>query len=185
MTDLEILKEMIADAARVDVVVSHDRGRSELIEPNCPDSRVTIHGLPMDSVVIKADCFPAPDSVFKGTRGECKRADFAIIAEKNGKTIIVYIEMKKTKALQHEIVNQLFGAQCFVHYCREVGRLFWKETNFLASAQHRFVSIGHTSIPKRPTQIKPDNGRHDRPDRMMKIRHQNNLQFNMLIGKMS
>ncbi len=69
-----------------------------------------------------------------------------------------------------------------MNYCREVGKSFWKEQNFLKGYRHRFVSIGHTSIPKKKTRIARKAGKHDRPEKMLKIDWPHHLQFNHLAG---
>ena len=180
MTDIEILNELIAPSAKIPLSAQHGKFHVDLKEPQCLDSEVTIRDLPSEAIVIKADSFKSPDSVFAGARGECKRADYVIIAEKDGRIFVIYIEMKKTKGQLNHIVQQLAGTQCFVRYCREIGKAFWMQSGFLDSAQHRFVSIGHTSIPKSKTRIDRPTGGHHRPDQMLKIHWPHYVFFNML-----
>lgn len=182
MSDINILHEMIKDAARVPLVDNYGKRCVKLEEPQCPDSSVTIFGMPDNAVVIKADTFRSPDSVFKGTQGECKRADFVILADVGKKKVILYIEMKATKKSEKEIIQQLKGSQCFVAYCREIGQSFWNVRNFLDGYEPRFISIGHTNIPKRSTRITRQTGVHDHPDRMLKIDWSHHPQFNHLAG---
>ncbi len=67
-------------------------------------------------------------------------------------------------------------------YCREIGKAFWNQKNFLDDYSYRFVSIGHTGIPKRKTRISLQTGVHDCPKRMLKIDWPHDLQFNYLAG---
>ena len=90
--------------------------------------------------------------------------------------------MKKTKDSFKEIVQQLYGAMCFVCYCREIGKCFWKEKRFMQEYQHRFISIGHISISKKCTRITRTSSKHDTPESAMKIDWPNKLQFNHLAG---
>lgn len=182
MTDLEILHQMIRDAAKVPLADNYGKNKVILREPHQPDSSVTILGVPDDAIVIKADAFRSPDTVFDGSHGECKRADFVIVADTGNKKVILCIEMKTTKDSEKKIIWQLTGTQCFVAYCREIARAFWNEQNFLDGYVYRFVSIGHTSIPKRQTRTIRQAGSHDRPDKMLKIDWPNYLQFNHLAG---
>ena len=176
----DILYQMINSDARVTMSKPHGkRNQAELCEPQCADSKVTIYGLPDDAVIIKADAFTSPDSIFQGNKGECKRADYVVISE--SKKIILYIEIKSRKGTHQEIVKQLQGAQCFVIYCREIGRVFWNSREFLRNFQDRFISIGHTGIPKRPTRITPSVAKHDRPESMLKIDWPHHVEFNRLI----
>jgi len=175
MSDIDILHQMIKDSAKL----SCDK-RVILTEFEEPDSSVSISGLPKETIVIKADVFKSPDTMFNGSFGECRRADYVIVAEK--KKVILCIEMKAKKGSEKEIIQQLTGAQCFIAYCREIGKAFWNRKNFLDDYAYRFVSIGHTSIPKRPTRISRKTGVHDFPKRMLKIDWPHDLQFNHLAG---
>ncbi|MEI8174089.1 MAG: hypothetical protein WCH07_11500, partial [Deltaproteobacteria bacterium] len=139
MSDIGILEEMIKDAAKVSLTVAGNRRKVTLTEPQQPDSSVTIHGLPEEVIVIKADAFRSPDTVFNGSRGECKRADFVIIADTISKKIILCIEIKAVKGPNKEIIQQLMGAQCFAAYCLEIGRNFWSEESVLKGYAYRFV----------------------------------------------
>lgn len=183
MSDINILHEMIKDAARVSFVDNYGKKQVKLDEPQFPGHSVTIHGMPNNAVVIKADTFTSPGSVFKCSHGECKRADFVIIADGGDKKkVIICIEMKATKGTEKEIVQQLKGAQCFVAYCREIGKLFWNQSNFLNDFVYRFVSIGNISISKKRSRIDPSKDIHDRPDKMMRISSPHRLEFNHLAG---
>jgi len=183
MPDLAILHQMIKDGAKVPLLDKHGKKSVVLSEPQHPGSSVTIAGMPDNAIVIKADAFTPPKSVFNGLKGECKRADFVIVANTGNKKSIVCIEMKATKAPEKEVIQQLSGAKCFIVYCQEIGKSFWKQQDFLVGYSFRFISIGHTSIPKRPTRIDPSAGVHDHPDRMLKISSSHRLQFDQLVGK--
>jgi hypothetical protein len=180
MPDKEILTQMIKDTVVVPLQYKYNKPLVELCEPQAPDSSVTIHHVPDDAVVIKADAFCSPDAVFKGEKGECKRADYVIISAK--KRCIIYVEMKRTKAHWNQIVQQLLGAQCFIRYCQEVGREFWREYHFLNGYKHRFVSIGHMSIPKKGTRIIRAEKRHDTPHRALKIDWPKYVEFDKIAG---
>lgn len=183
MPDLDILHRMIKDVAKLSLDVSKEKWHVTLTELQHPSSSVTIYGLPGNAIVIKADAFKSPDTVFAGSQGECKRADFVIVADSGNKKTIICIEMKATKTSEKTIIQQLAGARCFIAYCREIGKTFWNKQDFLENYTYRFVSIGHTSIPKHKTRIDRLAGIHDRPDRMLKISAPHRLQFNLLAGK--
>ncbi|MBU7581910.1 MAG: hypothetical protein KAF91_03205 [Nostoc sp. TH1S01] len=145
MSDIAILKEMIKESATVNLE-DDGYGKNKVIlkEPSPPNYYITINGMPNDDdvIIINADNFKSPDTIFHGNRGECKRADFIIIADEGKKKIILCIEMKAGKGgTQSDIIEQLTGAYCFVAYCREIGQSFWKQPNFLEDYECRFVSI--------------------------------------------
>lgn len=185
MTDLDILRQMIKGSASVPLEDSNGRKKMvRLTEPQHRASVVIIAGLPDDAIVIKADAFTPPTSVFSDTKGECKRADFVVIADSGDKKVILYIEMKARKGgTETEIIQQLKGAHCFVAYCQEIGRFFWDAPTFLADYRYRFISVREISISKRPTRFDKKVDVHDRPDRMLKISGQRHLQFDHLAGR--
>ncbi len=182
MPDLDILNQMIKDSARVRIESRHQKPIVVLEEPQAKKCSVEIRGLPDDVVIIKADAFESPFSVFTCKKGECKRADYIVVADTGRKKVIIFIEMKKTKKSKQDIEKQLSGAKCFLAYCKEIGISFWENSNFLSGYKYRFVSIGHISISKRKTRIERKSGIHDEPGKMMKVDWPSHLQFNHLAG---
>ena len=180
MGDIVILSQMMKNTALVELQGSADRPRVILQECQAIDSSATISSLPADAIVIKVDAFRSPDSVFNGNNGECRRADYVIVSAI--KKRIIFIEIKRTKDGWNQIVKQLIGAQCFMKYCEEVGKAFWKDQNFLTGYECRFISIGHTSLSKKKTRINKQTQLHNSPDKAMKIDWPKNIQFNMLAG---
>jgi len=190
MDDFTILKELIKKSATLNLDRSHQNGKRKvtLSEPQHANASVIIDGLPTDTIVIKADAFTSPTSIFKGEKSECKRADFIIISAIDDQKTIICLEMKAGHGgEEHEIVNQLRGAQCLIAYIREIGRIFWNAPDFLDRYALRFVSVKKISVVKRT--IRPQKMQspsvHDRPDRMLKISGEQNIQFNRLIGDKS
>ncbi|TAE56148.1 MAG: hypothetical protein EAZ76_04000 [Nostocales cyanobacterium] len=188
MSDIAILKEMFKETATVPLQNDlHGKKILTLEEPDLPNCFVTIRGMPNADqvIVIKADKFPAPEAVFNGSKGECKRADFIIIADTEMKKVILCIEMKAKRktAKEWEIIQQLKGAKCCVEYFQKIGKEFWGYPYFLDNYAYRFITIRDINIDKRPTQEKIiDN--HDIPERMLKIAapKSNYILFNRLIG---
>jgi hypothetical protein len=184
MSDIAILQEMIKNTATLVLEDYHSKKKITLEEPPPASYSVTIHGMPNEDeiIVIKADTFISPNSIFEGSYGECKRADFVIVADTGKQKVIICIEMKAGKGgSEKEIIQQLKGAQCFINYCREVGQSFWEKQNFLKEYKYRFVSIRNISISKKPTRSSTQTPENDRPEKMLKITSPKGLQFNSLI----
>jgi len=185
MSDIAILKEMIKESATVPLEYCENKKQVILKEPPPADYSVTIDGMPDDAqvIVIKADAFLAPRNIFNGSKGECKRADFVIIAiaDTPPEKFIFCIEMKKNKDEKTKIIQQLTGAKCFIEYCKEIGKSFWNRQNFLDGYQYRFISIGQIRTPKGSTRLNCLTETYDRPDRMLKITNTKKLQFDHLI----
>lgn len=185
LSDLEILNEMIKDSSKAAIEEDQYKNRFvTLCEPQIPTCRFKIKRLPPEAVVIKVDDFKSPDMIFTGNKNECRRADYAIVGNTTKGLVIIYIEMKKTKGSQKEIIDQLKGAECFIAYCREIGKTFWEKKDFLAGCQRRFISIAHIPIAKRTTRPpkfeSPMRQKHDTPEKMMKITWANKIYFDKL-----
>ena len=182
MSDIAILKEMIRDLSIVKLVLSQSRNKVILTEPQPPNYFVTIEGIPDEenAIVIKADDFKSPDKIFRGEHGECKRADFVIIADTGTKKVILCIELKAGQSGRtDEILQQLEGARCFAEYCKEIGKSFWKQPKFLTDYEYRFVSIKNISVKKKRSII--ESGSNAVSKTPFLVREGSYFQFNDLI----
>ena len=178
MSDIAILKEMISKCAIVELEYKKEYKRDiyllKLIE-NQDNYSFVVNGMPKpdEVIVIKLDEFFDVRKIFTGSKGECKRADFIIIANTTSEKVILCLEMKKSRDDNSSIIKQLKGAKCFVSYCREIGREFWKQPDdFLQDYQYRFVSIKNISISKTTTsspKFSQKSEIHDQPEKMLKI----------------
>ena len=170
-SDLDVLRELIHEKALARLEGPDHGKRVAVLEEGGDSGRysIRIKGIPNDAVVIKTDAFPAPKSIFKCRRGECKRADYVIVASSGKKSYVVYVEMKKGKGNQPDIVAQLKGSECFLSYCRAIACRFWSRPNFLDPCESRFVSITRIEVPKTRTRERRHAGRHDKPESMLKI----------------
>lgn len=169
VNDIQILQEMLSCNSKVALQQQHDKSSVELRDQKSGGT-ATIRGLPQDSIVIRAEDFENPLTIFDGSKGECKRADFVIVAIENSRKWIICIETRarKSKSEAH-IKAQLKGAQCFIGYCRCIGRSFWGSNAFLDGYEYRFVSIGHTNVHKRKTQPKRPSTWHSSPENFLKV----------------
>jgi len=182
MEDFDVLSEMIRPAACLPLQQDYSHLTVTLTEPACPGCEVKIRGLPERSLVIKVDACPAPDSIFNGTKHECRRADYVIVAEQNGQTVVIFIELKTgTSSRRWEIVRQLMGARCFVEYCKAIGRHFWQARDFLEAAEQRFVRFSdRRSMLKRPSRPSRTKCLHNQPDDFLTLYGGCHVQFNEL-----
>ena len=189
-SDLDVLRELINEDALVKLEKTRYGGNVAELEETGDGTdedrySIQIKGIPDDAVIIKTDVFPAPKKIFKCGRGECKRADYAIVASSRSKNYIVYMEMKKGRG-GGDIVKQLKGSECFVSYCRAIADRFWDQPNFLDSNSYksRFVSIKKIGIRKSRTRPHGSADPHDTPERMLRIDYINDgdgVHFSRLI----
>ena len=175
-SDLDILRELIKDEALVTTKEGwNGKNFLELKERggrNTSEYKIKIRNIPEDTIAIKSDMFPPPRNVFRGNRGECKRADFVIIARDGERNWIIYIEMKRGRHGQVEhIRQQLQGSRCFVDYCRIVARTFWGKPGFLKKGdyQQRYISVKNIGMNIRPSRKTRKPALHDCPENMLKI----------------
>ena len=183
MNDIEILREMLTPNVRVPLEKRPGKPSVELTDEQGKTSP-KIKGLPYDSVVIRAEAFEIPLKIFQGSKMERRRADFVIVSNEDTKKWIVCIETQagNRKNATH-IKAQLKGAQCFMCYCKCIGRSFWASKDFLDSYQYRFVSMANINLNKRTTHPKGQ-PLHDSPENFLKI-FGNAHHFNKLIRRIS
>jgi hypothetical protein len=185
MTELNVLNRMIKNSAKVNIESKRGSNKASvtLIESQSPTSKVVISGMPLDAIVIKVDAFKSPDTILTETNSQRKRADYIIVADNNGKKIILHIEIKTTKAREKDIINQLKGSVCFVGYCKEIAKEFWNDKKFLSEFSPWFVCFTHTgSIKKRPTRTEKKHPLNDTPTHMLKVSYSNSYHYNHLVG---
>lgn len=192
MSDIEILQEMLISTAQIPLQQGQGRPSVELTDKQ-GNTTVEIKGLPHDSIVIRAEDFEDPLTVFKGSKGERKRADFMIVSNEDTKKWIICIETQAGNyKLAAHVEEQLKGAQCFMSYCKCIGRSFWEGEEFLGDYQYRFVSIVDINSNKETKKTRPysphiqSKGRlHDTPDAFLKILRSPSLHFRHLIFEAS
>lgn len=176
-------EELINKKARLPLNYAGKSPSVVLTEPEEPDSKVEIRGLPEDAIVLKVDNFPAPTEIFTGARGECKRADYAIIADEEGKKRVLIIELKRANSSDgKDIVRQLKGAACFIKYCGEVANSFYNCKELLKGYQFRYISFVNTHIRKRKTRIECKDSKHHSPEQFLKLHYAEKVWYNQLAG---
>ena len=184
MNDIAILQEMLSAGAQVPLQQT-DGEYFVTLKDKQAKTTVEITNLPHNSIVIRAEAFKPP-TVFKGSKGERRRADFVIVSNAARENWIICIETQAgTGKDSEDVEQQLRGAQCFIGYCKCIGKSFWKSEKFLDDYQYRFVSISGININKQSTRFyQPRNlsgGKaHDRPDTFLEILARQSLYFDEL-----
>jgi hypothetical protein len=183
MDTLCIFEDMIVDSAKVKLDNASSSASVTLIDPQAPESKVLITGLPQNAIVIKVDKFKSPDAILSESRGARKRADYIVLAVKNSKKYILYVEMKSTTDSKEKIIQQLKGAVCFVGYCKEIAKEFWCLDKCLSGYESRFVSFTHTKTGsrKRPTRCPQNDELNDTPEKLRPVSYDQIRNFNSLI----
>lgn len=185
VNDIEILQEMFHPDALVALRPGQGKPAVELTDAKA-ETTVQIKGLPHESVVIRAEDFKVPRTVFNRSKGQRKRADFVIVSNDDAKRWIIYIETQagNYKTATH-IIEQLKGAQCFISYCKCIGKSFWKSEEFLDGYEPRFVNIAGLNLEKQGSRsyspyIQAKGKLHDTPEAFLKILGSPNLYFRQL-----
>ncbi len=185
MNDIQILQEMLNPDAQVTLHSKQGRPSVQLTDLQSK-ATVEIKGLPPDSIVIRAEDFKNPITIFNGKKGERKRADFVIVSnDKYNRKWIVCIETQEmdSKSASH-VTQQLKGAACFINYCKCIGRSFWKSKGFLDGYQYRFVSIVHMNFNRSRRRTGPFHSAgklHKHPEDFLKISRCPMIYFRNLI----
>jgi hypothetical protein len=95
--------------------------------------------------------------------------------------------MKRGKGAKKDVTAQLTGAKCFVSYCKEIGKEFWKKEKFLDNYRHLFIQITHIQNSKNKSRetsqkrITRSHAIHDSPDRFLEVPYRSKLKFHKLI----
>ena len=184
MNDITILQKMLNVSAQVPLQQSAGNISVKLKDKQAKTS-VEITDIPHDSIVIRAEAFKPP-TVFKGSKGERRRADFVIVSNAATEKWIICIETQAgTGKDPEDVEQQLKGAQCFIGYCKCIGKSFWQSEKFLDDYQYRFVSIAGININKQSTRFyQPRNVSreisHDSPDAFLEILARQSLYFDEL-----
>lgn len=184
MNDITILEEMLNTGAQIPLQQKADK-LSVILKDKHGKTNVEIANLPNDSIVFKSDYFKPPN-IFKGSKGERRRADFVIVSCTEKEKWIICIETQKgTGKDEADVEQQLRGTQCLVGYCQFVGKSFWQSGKFLDGYQYRYVSIVNINLDKQTTRAyKPkrrsSNKLHDSPDTFKEIFGHQTLFFDEL-----
>ena len=185
VNDIQILREMISPDVQVMLQPAQGKPFVQLTDLTS-GTTVKVNGVPHDSIVIRAEDFENPLTIFNGSRGERKRADFVIISnDENEKRWIICIETQESDSKKAwHVIQQLKGAYCFINYCKCIGRSFWESEEFLDSYQYRFVSIVDINFNKGKRRTQPFDyvdELHSRPDVFKKLPHRPTVHFSKLI----
>lgn len=177
MNDFELLKKLFGDKLIKSEEGKYGKPCIKLNETKGEHKySITISQTPQNAIAIKTDNFPDLGSFFKCSSdiGQCKCADFVIIADKK----LMFIELSKGKKQAKEVEQQLKGAQCVIEYCRSIGNKFYDCKYFLKEYSPYFVSIYNIGANKKPNTKNKDSN--DIPDQFLKINAPNHLEFNAL-----
>ena len=193
MNDIEILREMLISDAQVPLRQQQGGFPSVELTDRQANTTVEIKGLPHDSIVVRAEDFEDPLTIFKGSKGERKRADFLIVSNGvQGKWIICIETQAGNYKRRREVIEQLKGALCFVHYCKCIGKEFWEWEEFLDGYQYRFISMVDINSSKETKRtrhyslhMQPTGGLHDTPDAFLKFLRSPMLHFSHLLHEVS
>lgn len=186
MNDIQILQEMFNPD--VQIVLQPGQGRPSVQLTDAQSgATVEIKGLPPNSIVIRTEDFENPLTIFNGSKGERKRADFVIVSndEQERKKWIICIETQEMDSkLASHVVQQLKGAYCFISYCKCIGKSFWQSDEFLEDYQYRFVSIVDINFNRSRRRTQPFHSAeelHNHPDLFLKISRSPIIYFRKLV----
>ncbi len=151
MNDIAILQAMLTNGAQVPLKQTTGKP-SVTLKDKQANTSVEIADIPYDSIVIRAELFNPPN-IFTAQKGQRRRADFVIVSNAKTEKWVICIETQKgTGKDPADIEQQLRGAECFIGYCKCIGKSFWQSVKFLDGYQYRYVSIVNINIDKQTTR---------------------------------
>jgi hypothetical protein len=145
MEDIDLLKALFGDKLIEAVKNNYDKYEILLKEESVNNNySISISNVPDYAIAIKTDNFPDLKGFFEcsSDRGQCKCADFVIVADKN----LVFIELSSTKKQENEVKAQLKGAECVVEYCKSIIKNFYQTSSFSTQYNHSFESRSDAEI---------------------------------------
>ena len=167
MDAVKALKRLINKNAVVPIENNGKQCSFKLIESQ-PNYALVVTKCPDDVLIIKCDDkFPAPTNIFKGEKGECKRADYIIVSSKEKSMLIIELKHSDNSKAK-DIEQQLRGAKCFLDYCESIISSFWGDTNILCEYDERYFKYIHCSR-KRSFKPEADKTKNNSPDRFGRI----------------
>lgn len=185
MNDIQILQEMLSLDAQVVLQPGQGRPSVELTDLQS-GTTVEIKGLSHNSIVIRADDFEFPLAIFNDIKYIRRRADFVIVSNDDSeRKWVICLETKGGNKTRTEIVAQLKGSVCFIHYCKCIVKSFWELDEFLDDYEYRFVSIVDINFnaSRRRTEPFDSKGKlHNNPDLFLKISRSPTIYFRKLIN---
>jgi hypothetical protein len=161
--DCEILSDLISNNVRTSLTSLPNFSNEVRLTENIDNTSysIKIKGLPKETLILKADEFPALLNFFKGLQGECKRADYIILTNIKNKKIAIFLELKSGNPDNKDIINQLKGAFCLYKYLQKIGQIFWDYTDFLIDYEIKFAVIKEIpqkiKLKKQTTKFKKEN----------------------------
>ncbi len=184
MNDIAILQAMLTNGAQVPLKQTTGKLSVNLKDKHANTS-VEIADIPYDSIVIRAELLNPPN-IFTAQKGQRRRANFVIVSDAKTEKWIICIETQGgTGKDRDDIEQQLRGAECFIGYCKCIGKSFWQSAKFLDGYQYRYVSIVNINVDKQTTRAykhKSQSGKkaHDSPDTFREILGNETLYFDEL-----
>ena len=192
MSDIVTLKQILDESMIIPIQEKQEGTHTKyfvILGESQDNYAVTVKEMPRpdEVIVINVDKFRIPAHIFNGDKGECKRADYVIIANTDSEKVILCIELKKGGKPTNWIIQQLTGAKCFILYCQILVKHFWHKWDFLDEYEYRFVTFKKIPIDKKITRYRTNQQRssateiHNSPEKMLKISSLNSLRFGQLI----
>lgn len=181
MSKLDIIRSLIKENATVDTIKEYSYHKCILDESES-DYFVEILNIPDNAIIIKSDAFVSPNTFFKGSKMECKRADYIIVVD-DPEPQILFIELKRSgkSATNQEIIAQLKGAYCLLKYCENIVSEFWKENDIFSDFIMRYYVFYYRSINKKMAFEKRAGKDNLTPENARKI-SERKIQFRRLIS---
>jgi len=176
MTELAIIRDLLCDELFCDISEIHGRPFVHLKERDTSAKLVKIDLLdvPKGSMVVNLDESKSPaKSLFKKSCGQRRCCDYVIVTKKEGRKILLFIEMKSAKQVDVRDVKQQFrGAECIIDYCDATLKRFHANESLSAQVEKRFVVFYRPNLAKRGTRPIPipieARGKNTTPDNMLK-----------------
>lgn len=169
--NLVALRSLFSDGIIEETIREANGRRYVRLKELAPDAKlkhVDLYDLPVESMLLKLDLSSPPNSLFKGTKGECKRCDYLLITHFNDRKILLFIEMKSRSFKEGDVVKHFKASECITDYAASVLKRFFSLSSFFDDYEKRFVVFYKRPVAK--SHLRPSNGgnRNKTPETMLK-----------------
>jgi hypothetical protein len=136
-------------------------------DPGAALKKVVIRDLEPNSCLIKLDEISLPSRMFNSDRECAKLCDYLLLTEKDGRKLILFLEMKSGCPKIEDIRNQFKGAKCLINYWASIMQTFYPEMDNVSNYNPRFVYFCKDGQPNFSRVVRAEI--HSSPEKALKV----------------
>ena len=155
MIDIRAIASLMDSKALVHVESVFGRLRLVLKEAgkDAKLKRVFVGGIPRDSILIKTDGAKPLNELLSKNLGQRCRCDYILLAERNGRNVLVFCELKSKTVIRSEITEQFKGSKCLVRYFEAMLQEFHGKGGVFPSSDEWYYVLFYKDSMRKRTSV--------------------------------